>query len=116
MGGYENITKTKRWSQLARSLRYKDATSARIIRTHYENLLYPYLLLESGVTAQSPIKNDIEQIISQSDDEQLVSLNSSNQLTNKTNNKNLKNKKTTNASSKGKKKTSKGEQETEENI
>jgi hypothetical protein len=51
MGGYEQLLMNKNlWPRLAKSLNYKELSSGRILRLHYESLLYPFLLLEKGVT------------------------------------------------------------------
>ena len=53
MGGIEAVTTSKQWPQLIKKLDFKEPTSARILKMHYEKLLYPYLLFEAGVTAPS---------------------------------------------------------------
>jgi histone demethylase JARID1 len=50
MDGYENIVKKKQWSNVSKVLEYKELNTSRILRNHYENILYPYLLFEAGVT------------------------------------------------------------------
>lgn len=50
MDGYENIVKNKQWSNVTKVLEYKELNTSRILRNHYENILYPYLLFEAGVT------------------------------------------------------------------
>ncbi len=50
MGGYEEITKLKMWSRLSRHMKFKELTSSRTLRIHFEKILYPYLLFESGVS------------------------------------------------------------------
>lgn len=50
MGGYEELIKTKKWPSISKELNLKEPTSSRIIKTHYENILYPFLLFEAGVT------------------------------------------------------------------
>ncbi|CAF0835944.1 unnamed protein product [Brachionus calyciflorus] len=50
LGGYENVTKNKRWAYLVKQLNYKDAYTCTTVKSHYENLLYPFILFEAGVT------------------------------------------------------------------
>jgi hypothetical protein len=70
LGGFESLVKTKRWAQLARDFNYKDAQSARILKTHYENLLYPYLLFESGsIASHMPKKSMVNSSAAESQDE-----------------------------------------------
>ena len=57
MGGVEAVTANKQWSQLVRKLEFKEPTSARILKIHYENILYPYLLFEAGVSL--PTKTEV---------------------------------------------------------
>ena len=49
-GGFESVSKNKRWAFLAKQLNYKDAYTCTTIKMHYENILYPYILFEAGVT------------------------------------------------------------------
>jgi hypothetical protein len=90
MGGIEQVTKNKQWSQLIKKLDLKDANSARYVKTHYDKILYPFLLFEAGVTlpqvaAKSSLpgkqpQSDIESSYSSFDDE--VSLGSCSANTN----------------------------------
>lgn len=54
-GGFEAVSKNKRWAYLAKQLSYKDAYTCTTIKMHYENILYPYILFEAGVTL--PVEN-----------------------------------------------------------
>ena len=49
------MVKLKKWSLITKELKLKEPTSVRIIKLHYEKLLYPFLLFESGVTL--PLNN-----------------------------------------------------------
>ncbi len=49
-GGFEALIKSKKWSTISKSLGLKEPTSTRIIKIHFEKILYPFLLFESGVT------------------------------------------------------------------
>lgn len=61
MGGYEHLISSNLWSRLAKSLDFKEQNTGRILRIHYENILYPYLLFENGVTLpQSNVKTPPE--------------------------------------------------------
>ncbi|RNA27606.1 lysine-specific demethylase 5A isoform X2, partial [Brachionus plicatilis] len=52
-GGFETVSKNKRWAYLAKQLNYKDAYTCTTLKMHYENILYPYILFEAGVTLPS---------------------------------------------------------------
>jgi histone demethylase JARID1 len=64
LGGYEAVTKTKQWTQVMRILAYKEPTASRLLKLHYEKVLYPYLLFEAGVTmpANSRKESDEENL------------------------------------------------------
>lgn len=52
-GGFDAVTREKRWQTVAHQLDYPSSghkSLASVIRNHYEKLLYPYDLLEAGVT------------------------------------------------------------------
>jgi histone demethylase JARID1 len=111
--GYECITRKKRWSELARALKYNEMQTGRVLRNHYENLLYPYLLFESGVTSAASITktNPIDLspedlIVINSEDESVTNSNSNSntQLTNRTNTKNVNNNSNNNNNNNNKKK------------
>jgi histone demethylase JARID1 len=72
-GGFDSVCKNQRWSHLARQLNYKEIQSARIIKNHYENLLYPYLMFETGESQSiSPKKQPppvVEEITEETADE-----------------------------------------------
>lgn len=75
MGGIETVTKNKQWCQLLRKLDFKEPTSARYLKIHFENILYPYLLFEAGVTLphlqQGGPDKDIESSYSSFDEESI---------------------------------------------
>ena len=56
LGGYEHLIKTKRWNKILKELNFKENTSARTLKLHFEKILYPFLLFEAGVTI--PINNN----------------------------------------------------------
>ena len=44
------VVKNKRWAKLSRELNYKDQQSSYSIKQHYERLLLPFVMHESGET------------------------------------------------------------------
>jgi len=73
MGGIETVTKNKQWCQLLRNLDLKEPTSARYLKIHFENILYPYLLFEAGVTFPQNYKDkDIESSYSSFDEDSIL--------------------------------------------
>jgi histone demethylase JARID1 len=60
MGGYETIVKNKLWTHVNKLLGYKEPSSSRNLKNHYEKILYPFLLFEAGITIPDGVapKND----------------------------------------------------------
>lgn len=61
-GGFESLIKTTKWGCIAKELGLKEPTSSRNIKIHFEKILYPFLLFESGVTipvSNTPTKRSI---------------------------------------------------------
>ena len=51
LGGMELITKERRWTTLATKMGLKTANNkgiGGILRTHYERVVYPYVIFETG--------------------------------------------------------------------
>jgi histone demethylase JARID1 len=51
LGGMELITKERRWTTLATRMGLKTANNkgiGGILRTHYERVVYPYVIFETG--------------------------------------------------------------------
>ncbi|XP_077979102.1 lysine-specific demethylase 5A-like [Glandiceps talaboti] len=54
-GGFEVITKERRWSKVAHRLGYPPGKGAgSLIRGHYERILYPYDIFQSGAPLEAP--------------------------------------------------------------
>ena len=54
-GGYEELWKNKKWSHVAKSMNLKDTGSARILKFHYEKILYPFDVFKSGITIPTEV-------------------------------------------------------------
>jgi len=54
-GGFEALIQSKKWAGISKELGLKEPTSTRIIKIHFEKIIYPFLLFESGVTI--PVSN-----------------------------------------------------------
>jgi [histone H3]-trimethyl-L-lysine4 demethylase len=62
MGGYEYLVQHKQWSKLAKEMALKETCSSHVLKTHYEKLLYPFLLFEAGVSI--PVNNKTKKRLS----------------------------------------------------
>lgn len=50
-GGFEVVTKEKKWSKVASRLGYLPGKgTGSLLKSHYERILYPYELFQSGVS------------------------------------------------------------------
>lgn len=50
-GGFETVCKEKQWSKVANRLGFPPGKGiGSLIRSHYERILYPYELFQSGAT------------------------------------------------------------------
>ena len=50
-GGFELVTKERKWSKVASRMGYPPAKNVgSTLRTHYERVLYPYDIFASGAT------------------------------------------------------------------
>uniref|UniRef100_A0A3Q3W480 [histone H3]-trimethyl-L-lysine(4) demethylase n=1 Tax=Mola mola TaxID=94237 RepID=A0A3Q3W480_MOLML len=50
-GGFETVCKEKRWSKVASRMSYPQGKgTGSLLRSHYERILYPYELFQSGAT------------------------------------------------------------------
>lgn len=61
MGGFEIVVKNKLMSHVSKLMGYKDSSTSRVLKIHYENILYPFLLFEAGITIPDGVtasKND----------------------------------------------------------
>ena len=47
-GGYEDVTRLRRWSRVALLMGYGSAQASAVLRRHYEKILYPYDVFMSG--------------------------------------------------------------------
>ncbi|XP_047123479.1 lysine-specific demethylase 5A isoform X1 [Hydra vulgaris] len=47
-GGYEDVTRLRRWSRIALLMGYSSPQASAILRRHYEKILYPYDVFMSG--------------------------------------------------------------------
>lgn len=47
-GGYEDVTRLRRWSRIALLMGYNNAPASAVLRRHYEKILYPYDVFMSG--------------------------------------------------------------------
>ena len=48
-GGYEAICKDRRWARVAQRLYYPpDKNTGYLLRSHYERIIYPYEMFQSG--------------------------------------------------------------------
>jgi histone demethylase JARID1 len=54
-GGYEEIWKNKKWTTVAKLLDLKDPGSGRILKYHYEKILYPFDVFKSGITIPNEV-------------------------------------------------------------
>jgi [histone H3]-trimethyl-L-lysine4 demethylase len=56
MGGYQTLIQEKRWSALSKMMKFTENSSGRALRQHYERIIYPFIIFESGVTL--PLNNN----------------------------------------------------------
>lgn len=50
-GGFETVCKDKRWSKVASRMGFPPGKgTGSLLRSHYERILYPYELFQSGAT------------------------------------------------------------------
>lgn len=50
-GGFEMVCKEKRWSKVASRMGFPHGKgTGSLLRSHYERILYPYELFQSGAT------------------------------------------------------------------
>lgn len=50
-GGFEIVTKEKKWSKVGSRLGYLPGKgTGSLLKSHYERILYPYELFQSGVS------------------------------------------------------------------
>lgn len=50
-GGFETVCKEKRWSKVASRMGFPSGKgTGSLLRSHYERILYPYELFQSGAT------------------------------------------------------------------
>lgn len=50
-GGFETVCKEKRWSKVSSRMGYPSGRgTGSLLRSHYERILYPYELFQSGAT------------------------------------------------------------------
>lgn len=50
-GGFEAVCKEKRWSKVSSRMGYPSGRgTGSLLRSHYERILYPYELFQSGAT------------------------------------------------------------------
>lgn len=50
-GGFETVCKEKRWSKVTSRMGYPSGRgTGSLLRSHYERILYPYELFQSGAT------------------------------------------------------------------
>ncbi|CAH1965004.1 unnamed protein product [Acanthoscelides obtectus] len=62
-GGFENVTKERKWSKISHRMGYQVGKSVgTILKTHYERLLYPYDVFKAGksVDVKQPDRHDTE--------------------------------------------------------
>uniref|UniRef100_A0A8C4FAE6 [histone H3]-trimethyl-L-lysine(4) demethylase n=1 Tax=Dicentrarchus labrax TaxID=13489 RepID=A0A8C4FAE6_DICLA len=54
-GGFETVCKDKRWSKVASRMGFPSGKgTGSLLRSHYERILYPYELFQSGATLTEP--------------------------------------------------------------
>ncbi|XP_031748185.1 lysine-specific demethylase 5A-like [Xenopus tropicalis] len=50
-GGFEVVTKEKKWSQVGNRMGYQPGKgTGSLLKLHYDRILYPYELFQSGVS------------------------------------------------------------------
>ncbi|XP_070558275.1 LOW QUALITY PROTEIN: lysine-specific demethylase 5A-like [Ptychodera flava] len=55
-GGFDVVTKERKWSKVAQKLGYPPAKGAgSLLRAHYERILYPYDIFQSGAPLEAPL-------------------------------------------------------------
>jgi len=55
-GGYEDVTRLRRWSRVAALLNYTAPATSAILRRHYERILYPYDIFMSGAMTGGDVR------------------------------------------------------------
>ncbi|KAJ8985893.1 hypothetical protein NQ317_006267 [Molorchus minor] len=61
-GGFENVTKDRKWSRVSQRMGYQIGKSiGTILKTHYERLLYPFDVFKSGKTVNIKIEQNSEE-------------------------------------------------------
>ncbi|XP_075797007.1 lysine-specific demethylase 5A isoform X4 [Pelodiscus sinensis] len=60
-GGFEVVTKEKKWSKVASRLGYLPGKgTGSLLKSHYERILYPYELFQSGVSLMGIQKSNLD--------------------------------------------------------
>ncbi|KRT85718.1 PHD finger motif containing protein [Oryctes borbonicus] len=69
-GGFNNVTKDRKWSKIASSMGYPQGKSiGTMLKTHYERLLYPYEVFSEGKSIKNLKKELADEIKSENDEE-----------------------------------------------
>ncbi|KAM5170598.1 lysine-specific demethylase 5A isoform 2-T2 [Mantella aurantiaca] len=57
-GGFEGVSKEKKWSKVGSRLGYMPGKgTGSLLKTHYERILYPYELFQSGISLMETVEN-----------------------------------------------------------